>query len=151
MICRRASKCEPLLRFNPLNLAKIACFAKWVKGAKWVSSDFLNEKVLMIVTWIILKIKAELKTLKDWKLWVALFYAEQSAEFWQNSNISQASQAPMWCRKKFVKKEIYRSEFLRSSFIFVKYLLKDVYRKILTEIHFVSKTRYEDLTETHGS
>ena len=24
--------CEPLLRFNPLNLAKIVCFAKWVKG-----------------------------------------------------------------------------------------------------------------------
>ena len=23
MICRRASKCEPLLRFNPLNLPKI--------------------------------------------------------------------------------------------------------------------------------
>ena len=22
------------MRFNPLNLAKIACFAKWVKGAK---------------------------------------------------------------------------------------------------------------------
>ena len=36
MICRRASKCEPLLRFNPLNLAKIVCFAKWVKGAKCV-------------------------------------------------------------------------------------------------------------------
>ena len=44
MICRRVCKCEPLLRFNPLNLAKIVCFAKWVKGAKWVSSDFLNEK-----------------------------------------------------------------------------------------------------------
>ena len=28
MICGRASKCEPLLRFNPLNLARIACFAK---------------------------------------------------------------------------------------------------------------------------
>ena len=61
MICRRASKCEPLLRFNPLNLAKILCFAKWVKGAKCVSSDFLNEKVLMILTCIILKIKAQLK------------------------------------------------------------------------------------------
>ena len=61
MICRRASKCEPLLRFNPLNLAEIACFAKWVKGAKCVSSDFLNEKVSMIVTCIILKIKAQLK------------------------------------------------------------------------------------------
>ena len=36
MICRRVCKCEPLLRFNPLNLAKIACFAKWVKGAKCV-------------------------------------------------------------------------------------------------------------------
>ena len=61
LICRRTSKCEPLLRFNPLNLAKIACFAKWVKGAKCVSSDFLNEKVLMILTCIILKVKAQLK------------------------------------------------------------------------------------------
>ena len=34
MICRRVCKCEPLLRFNPLNLAKIVCFAKWIKGAK---------------------------------------------------------------------------------------------------------------------
>ena len=33
------------MRFNPLNLAKIVCFAKWVKGAKCVSSDFLSEKV----------------------------------------------------------------------------------------------------------
>ena len=42
-------------------LAKIVCFAEWVKGANCVSSDFLNEKVLMIVTYIILKIKAQLK------------------------------------------------------------------------------------------
>ena len=34
MICRRNCKYEPLLRLNPLNLAKIVCFAKWVKGAK---------------------------------------------------------------------------------------------------------------------
>ena len=58
---RRASKCQSLLRFNPLNLAKIVCFAKWVNGAKCVSSDFLNEKVLLILTCIILKIKAKLK------------------------------------------------------------------------------------------
>ena len=58
---RRVCKCEPLLRFNPLNLAKIVCFVKWVKGAKCVSSDFLNEKVLLILTCIILKIKAQLK------------------------------------------------------------------------------------------
>ena len=81
MIYRRASKCEPLLRFNPLNLAKIACFAKWVKVAKCVSSDFLNEKVSMILTCIILKIKAQLKELVNLKLWVALFYPEQSVEF----------------------------------------------------------------------
>ena len=61
MICRRVCKCEPLLGFNPLNLAKNVCFAKWVKGAKCVSSDFLNEKVLLILTCIILKIKAQLK------------------------------------------------------------------------------------------
>ena len=34
MVCRRAGKCEPLLRFNPLNFAKIVCFAKWVKGER---------------------------------------------------------------------------------------------------------------------
>ena len=45
-------------------------------------------------------------------------------------------------------KKIYRSEFLQSSFIFVTCLLKEVYRKIMSEIHFVGKTRYEDLTET---
>ena len=43
-------------------------------------------------------------------------------------------------------KKIYRSEFLQSSFIFVIYLLKEVYRKIMSEIHIVGKTRYEDLT-----
>ena len=61
MICRNVCKCEPLLRFNPLNLGKIVCFAKGVKGAKCVSSDLLNEKVLLILTYIILKIKAQLK------------------------------------------------------------------------------------------
>ena len=44
-------------------------------------------------------------------------------------------------------KKIYRSEFPQSSFIFVIYLLKEVYRKVMSEIHFVDKTRYEDLTE----
>ena len=51
------SKCELLLIFNPLNLAKIACFAKWVKGAKCVSSEFVYKKVSMIMTCIIFKIK----------------------------------------------------------------------------------------------
>ena len=45
-------------------------------------------------------------------------------------------------------KKNYRSEFLQSSFIFVICLLKEVYRKIMSEIHFVGKTRYEDLTQT---
>ena len=45
-------------------------------------------------------------------------------------------------------KKIYRSEFFQSSFMFVIYLLKAVYRKIMSEIQFVGKTRYEDLTET---
>ena len=52
---------SPLLRFNPQNLAKTVCFAEWVKGAKCVSSDFLNEKVLVVLNCIILKIKAQLK------------------------------------------------------------------------------------------
>ena len=78
MICRRASKCEPLLRFNPQNLAKIVCFAEWVKGAKCVSSDFLNEKVLVILNYF--KDKGSIK-LVNLKLWFALFYPEQSVEF----------------------------------------------------------------------
>ena len=57
----RSPRFIPSPCFNPLNLAKIAYFAKWVKGAKCVSSDFLNEKVSMILTCIILKIKAQLK------------------------------------------------------------------------------------------
>ena len=41
---QKVCKGEPLLRFNPLNLAKIVCFAKWVKGAKCVSSDFRSKR-----------------------------------------------------------------------------------------------------------
>ena len=52
----------------------------------------------------------------------------------------------MWRRKKIRLKKFI--EFLQSGFIFVIYLLKEVYRKIMSEIHFVGKTRYEDLTET---
>ena len=67
VICRRVCNCEPLLRFNPLNLAKVVCFAKLVKEAKCVSSDFLNEKVLMILTYIIdkgsIKITSKLEAL----------------------------------------------------------------------------------------
>ena len=44
-------------------------------------------------------------------------------------------------------KKNYRSEFLQSSFRFVIYLFKEVYRKIMSEIYFVGKTQYEDLTE----
>ena len=50
--------------------------------------------------------------------------------------------------KENLLKKIYRSEFLQSSFIFDIYLLKEVHRKIMSEIHIVGKTRYEDLTET---
>ena len=49
--------------------------------------------------------------------------------------------------RKFVNKNLQK-RILQSSFIFVIYLLKEVYRKIMSEIHFVVKTRYEDLTET---
>ena len=63
MIYRRAriaSKCEPLLRFNPLNLANIACFTKWVKGLSVFPRIFYTKKVSMILTCIILKIKVQL-------------------------------------------------------------------------------------------
>ena len=46
------------------------------------------------------------------------------------------------------QKKNYSSEFLQTSFIFVIYLFKEVYRKIMSEINFVGKTRYEDLTVT---
>ena len=99
------------MRFNPQNLAKIVCFAEWVKGVKCVCSDFLNEKVLVILTCIILKTKAQLKQLVNWKLWFVLFYPEQSVEFWQNLHISQASQAHMWCRKKIILKKTTEANF----------------------------------------
>ena len=47
-------------------------------------------------------------------------------------------------------KKIYRSEFLQSSFIFVIYLLKEVYGKIMSEIHFVGKTRLPTQPEVGG-
>ena len=51
-------------------------------------------------------------------------------------------------KENSLKQTSYRGEFLQSSFIFVIYLLKEVYTKIMSEIHFVGKTRYEDFTET---
>ena len=114
----------------------------WV-WAKCVSSDFLNEKVLMILTCIILKIKAQLKQLVNWKLWVILFYLDFDKICIFHEHLRSSCSA----ERIFVKK-IYRSEFLQSSFISVIYLFKEVYRKIMSKIHFVDKTRYEDLTET---
>ena len=58
---RRANKREPLLRFNPLNLAKIAGCAKSVYEAKSVPSDFLYKKVSMILTRHILNMKVQIK------------------------------------------------------------------------------------------
>ena len=63
------------------------------------------------MTCIILKIKAQLKQLENRKLWFALFYPEQSVEFWQHLHISQASQAHMWCRKKIIFKKITEANF----------------------------------------
>ena len=40
-----------------------------------------GEKVLMILACIILKIKAQLNQLVNWKLWVALFYLKQAVQF----------------------------------------------------------------------
>ena len=55
----------------------------------------------------------------------------------------------MRCGKKINwSKKIYRGEFLQTSFKFVIYLFKEDYRKIISEIYFEGKTRYEDLTET---
>ena len=55
----------------------------------------------------------------------------------------------MTLKKKNSLKKFTEANFSNlASFIFVIYLLKEVYRKIMSEIHFVGKTRYEDLTET---
>ena len=135
MICRRVCKCEPLFRFNPQNLAKIVCFAEWVKGAKCVCSDILNEKVFVILTCIILKIKAQLKQLVNWKLWFALFYPEQSVEFWQHLHISQASQAHMWCRKKIILKKITEANFSNLvSYLLYAYLKKSTEKLLAKSI-----------------
>ena len=139
MISRRVSKCEPLLRFNPLNLAKIVCFAKWVKGAKCVSSDFLNVKVLMILTCIILKINNQLNQLVNWKLLGRTLIRSNRLNFDNICIFHKHLRSSCGVKRKFVKK-ICRSEFLQSSFIFVICLLKEIYRKIMSEIHFVGKT-----------
>ena len=109
----------------------------------------MKEKRTLMRTCIILKIKAQLNQLVNWKLWVTLFYPEQWVEFWQNLHISQASQVLVWRRKKIRLKKFTETNFSNPvSYNFVIYLLKEVYRKIMSEIHFVCKTRYEDLTET---
>ena len=140
MICRRVCKCEPLLRFNPLNLVKIVCFAKWVKGAKYFSS-------YLILTCIILTIKAQLNQLVNWKLWVALFYPEQSGWILTKFAYFTSISGPRVAPKENSLKKFYRSEFVQSSFIFVIYFLKEAYRKIMSEIYFVGKTRFEDLRD----
>ena len=101
------------MRFNPLNLAKIVCFAKWVKGAKCVSSDFLNEKVLMILTHIFLKIKAQLNQLVNWKLWVALFYPELSnrLNFDKICIFHKHLRSSCGAERKFVKKKFAEANF----------------------------------------
>ena len=52
-------------------------------------------------------------------------------------------------------KFFFENEFVKDMEIYqkktnwrVRGTLKEVYRKIMSEIHFVGKTRYEDLTET---
>ena len=51
----------------------------------------------------------------------------------------------MWRRKKIRLKKFTEANFSNLVFIFVMYLLNEVYRKIMGEIHFGG---YEDLTET---
>ena len=108
MICRRVCKCEPLFRFNPLNLAKIVCFAKWVKGAKCVSSDFLNEKVLMILTCIILKIKAQLNQLVNWKLLSHSFIESNRLNFDKICIFHKHFRSSCSAERKFVKKNLQK-------------------------------------------
>ena len=148
MICRRVCKCEPLLRFNPLNLAKIVCFAKWVKGAKVCFLRFSKRKGVADSDLYYFKDKGSIKiTSKLEALGRTLLSGAIGwilTKFAYFTSISGPHVAP----KENSLKKIYRSEFLQSSFIFVIYLLKEVYRKIMSEIHFVGKTRYEDLTET---
>ena len=116
------------MRFNPQNLAKIVCFAEWVKGAKCVSSDFLNEKVLVILNCIILKIKAQLKYLVNLKLWFALFYPEQSVEFLTTFAYFTSISGPHVMPKKNSLKKFTEANFSN----LVSYLLY-AYQKKSTE------------------
>ena len=148
MVCRKVCRCEPLLRFNPLNLAKIVCFAKWVKGAKCVSSDHSKRKGVADSDLYNFKDKGSIKiTSKPKALGCTLL---SGAVGWILTKFAYFTSiwGPHVAPKENSWKKIYRSEFLQSSFIFVIYLLKEVYRKIMSEIHFVGKARYEDLTET---
>ena len=81
MICRTANKYEPLLRFNPLNLAKIACFAKWLYGAKSVPSDFLYKKSVDDSNLSHFKHEGSNKITSKLEALGCALYPEQSVEF----------------------------------------------------------------------
>ena len=85
----------------------------------------MKEKRTLMRTCIILKIKAQLNQLVNWKLWVTLFYPEQWVEFWQNLHISQASQVLVWRRKKIRLKKFTESNFSN----LVSYLLYTYWKK----------------------
>ena len=88
----------------------------------------------MILTCIILKIKVKLKYLAHCKLWHALFILSDRLNFDKIRVFHKHLRSLCGGERKFAKK-IYRSEFLQSSFIFVMYLLTEVYRKILSEAY----------------
>ena len=73
----------------------------------------------------LLKTKAQLNQLVNWKLWVALFYPEQSVESWQNMHISQASEVFVWPRKKIRQKKFTEANFSN----LVTYLLYTYWKK----------------------
>ena len=131
MICRRASKCEPLLRFNPLNLAKIACFAKWVKGAKCMCFLRFSKRIGVDDSDLYyFKDKGSIKiTSKLEDLGLTLLSGTIGSILTKFAYFTSIS-GPHVVPKENSLKKIYGSEFLQSSFIFVIYLLKEVYRKI---------------------
>ena len=112
MICRTANKYDSLLRFNPLNLAKIACFAKWLYGAKSVPSDFLHNKVSMILTRHI------------------LIKHESSNKITSKMDALGCAQVLMRCRKKIGQKKFTEANFSKLvSYLLYTYLKKSTEKK----------------------
>ena len=76
------------------------------------------------------------------------FIRSNRLSFVKIRTFSQAPQVLMRCRKKISQKKFTEANFSKLvSYLLYTYLKKST-QKIMSEIYFVGKTRYEDLTET---